>query len=134
MGLEERLNRAPLPVKVAVKTAGTIAYPFVWIGQEVAVQALSLLPRRYSARLLGSKTALSYTKKTSLLEAGVAAADWSYRLFTGDHFLPADLSYYLLLDGAWRFQRASEGFQQFYSFAKNTAQSELCEDSQMNWQ
>ena len=47
-------------------------------------------------------------------------ADFAYRLFTGDlftgdHFLPPDLSYYLLVDGLWRYQRASAGFQQFYN-------------------
>ena len=50
-----------------------------------------------------------------MLEVGLAVADLGYQMVTGDNFLPPLLSAYLLPDGAWRYQRASAGFQQFYN-------------------
>ena len=81
--LEARVNNAPLPVRFAVKTAATIAFPFAWAGSMVYGPLISLLPEKVSAKLLDAKDAISNTKKTSVLEVGLAVADLGYQMVTG---------------------------------------------------
>ena len=61
--LEARVNNAPLPVRFAVKTAATIAFPFAKAGSMVYGPLISLLPEKVSAKLLDAKDAISNTKK-----------------------------------------------------------------------
>ena len=81
--LEARVNNAPLPIKFAVKTAATIAFPFAKAGSMVYGPLISLLPEKVSAKLLDAKDAISNTKKTSVLEVGLAVADLGYQMVTG---------------------------------------------------
>ena len=61
--LEARVNNAPLPVRFAVKTAATIAFPFAKAGSMVYGPLISLLPEKVSVKLRGVEDAVSNTKK-----------------------------------------------------------------------
>ncbi|MBI2141075.1 hypothetical protein HYU16_01485 [Candidatus Woesearchaeota archaeon] len=102
----ELINAAPAPVRFAVKTAGTIA----WAGYKVCEPLVSLLPRKYQTKWLGTESAIKNTKRTAFLELGAGVAA-SY--FIGDNLAESILSSYLVFDGAWRYTRASESFQRF---------------------